>query len=192
MILPARPASATLIIPPQFEEMAAKSDFVVRGRVTDMTSELVAKGEGRKIFTRVKIEVLEIIAGAPPTELVLVCLGGRVGDEELRVDGSPEFQVGQEGIYFVRHNGRALSPLFAMGYGLYPIATDAATKRRYVTRGDTVPLESTAEVARPLLGREVAELERLRRSPVNALSPDEFSTQIKTARRAYQATDAND
>lgn len=183
--------SATVIIPPEFEEMVAKSDFVVRGRVTGMESERVVKPGGRKIFTRVKIEQLETIAGMPPPELILVCLGGRVGDEELIVDGAPIFHVGEESIFFVRRNGQALSPLFAMSYGHYPVKTDAETKRRYVSRDNDVPLESTAEIAQPLLKGAAAEAEQARRLPVQALSPDEFALKIKAARRHAYTTDAN-
>lgn len=172
-------SGATIVIPPQFEEMAAKSDFVVRGLVTGMDSELVIKGESRKIYTRVKIEVLEVIAGTPPENLVLVCLGGRVGDEELVVDGAPVFHQGEEGIFFVSRNGRALSPLYAMSYGQYRIKTDAATKQRYVARGNDVPLESTAEVAQPLLEGAAASAESARRLKAKALSPEEFSREIK-------------
>lgn len=186
------PLSATVIIPPEFEEMAAKSDFVVRGRVTGMESELVTKGDSRKIFTHVKVEVLEVIAGTPPGELVLICLGGRVGDEELIVDGAPVFQVGEESILFVRRNGRALSPLYAMSYGHYPIRTDSATKRRYVARQNDVPLESVAEVAQPLLDGAAASAERTLRRKAQALSPDEFAQKIKAVvSRRNTTTDAN-
>lgn len=185
------PAWATVIIPPQFEELAARSDYVVRGRVTDMSSERVVKGTSRKIFTRVKVEVLEVITGTPPAELVLVCLGGRVGDEELVVDRAPVFNVGEESILFVSRNGRALSPLYAMNYGHYPVRTDAATKRRYVARGNEVPLESVAEIAQPLRDGPAASAERERRQAAQALSPEEFSREIKAIVRRKALTDAN-
>lgn len=47
LTLTSNPVTATIVIPPEFEEMAAKSDFVVRGRVDRMTSELVAKDDSR-------------------------------------------------------------------------------------------------------------------------------------------------
>lgn len=192
LTLTSNPVTATIVIPPEFEEMAAKSDFVVRGRVDRMTSELVAKDDSRKIYTRVKVEVLEIIAGTPPEDLVLVCLGGRVGDEELIVDGAPVFRVGEESIFFVRRNGRALSPLYAMSYGHYPIRTDSATKRRYVARQNEVPLESVAEVAQPLLEGPAAHAESVRRVKANALSPTDFAEKIKAVvSRRNTTIDAN-
>jgi len=193
LTLISNPVSATVVIPPEFEEMAAQSDFVVRGRVTDMESERVTKGTGRKIFTHVKVEVLEVIAGTPPEDLVLVCLGGRVGDEELIVEGAPVFQIGEESILFVRRNGRALSPLYAMSYGHYPIRTDGATKRRYVARQNDVPLESVAEVAQPLVEGPAVVHERARRAKTNALSPEEFAEKIKAVvSRRNLTADAHD
>ncbi|MFZ9681826.1 MAG: hypothetical protein ACO3DQ_01270 [Cephaloticoccus sp.] len=174
---------ATVIIPPDFDTLAAGSDYVIRARVTEKTSELVPSAAGRKIVTHVKVDVLEVIAGEPPASLVLVCLGGRVGDEELIVDGAPVFNVGDESVLFVKGNGRAFSPLYAMTYGQYPIRTDAATKRRYVARGNDVPLESVAEVAQPLLDAPAAAAVKASRNLAKALSPDEFALEIKTARR---------
>lgn len=182
---------ATTVIPPEFDTLAAKSDYVVRGRVTAMNSELVVKGESRKIITRVTVEVLEVIAGTPPPELVLVCLGGRVGDEELVVDGAPVFHVGEESVLFVSGNGRALSPLYAMSYGHYPVRTDESTKRRYVARGNDVPLESVAEVAQPLREGSAAAAERASRKTDDALSPEEFSKEIKAAVRRNVTADEN-
>jgi len=134
-----------------------------------------------------------VIAGAPPENLVLVCLGGRVGDEELIVEGAPVFQIGEESIFFVRRNGRALSPLYAMSYGHYPIRTDSATKRRYVARQNEVPLESVAEVAQPLVEGPAVVHERARRAKANALSPEEFAEKIKAVvSRRNLTADAHD
>ncbi|MCF7687342.1 MAG: hypothetical protein K9M98_08425 [Cephaloticoccus sp.] len=177
-------AVATTVVPPEFSELAGRSDYVVRGRVLATNSEWRIKGNSRRIFTRVEVEVLEVIAGQPPAHLVLECLGGRVGDEELVVDGSPVFVVGQESILFVSGNGRALCPLYAMNYGFYPVQEEAGTKRRYVARGNQVPLENVAEVAQPLLAGEDAAAQRLTKLSSRALTPAEFVQEIKLVARA--------
>ena len=132
------PARATVVIPPEFEKLAAKSDYIVRGRVTALHSEIQIKGNSRRIYTSVEVEVLETIAGNPPAKLVLECLGGRVADEEMIVEGAPVFKVGAESVLFISGNGRALCPLYAMNYGYYPVQVEAASKRRYVARGNEV------------------------------------------------------
>jgi hypothetical protein len=182
-------AQATLVVPPEFNDLAGKSDYIVRGRVTAVHSELRIHGDSRRIYTSVEVDVLEIIAGTPPAKLVLQCLGGRVGDEEMIVDGAPVFKVGDERVLFVSGNGRALSPLYAMNYGNYPVQEDGATKRRYVSRGNEVPLEDVAEVAQPLLEGEAATVQRRNKSAAKALSPEEFSRKIKAVIRQEATRD---
>jgi len=177
-------AVATTVVPPEFSELAGRSDYVVRGRVLATHPEWRIKGNSRRIFTRVEVEVLEVIAGQPPPQLVLECLGGRVGDEELVVDGSPVFVVGQESILFVSGNGRAFCPLYAMNYGFYPVQEEPATKRRFVARGNQVPLENVAEVAQPLLEGEDAAAQRQTKLSSRALTPEEFVQEIKLVARA--------
>jgi hypothetical protein len=178
-MLMAAPARATTVVPPEFADLAGKSDYIVRGRVTALHSEIQIRGNSRRIFTSVEVEVLETIAGTPPAKMVLQCLGGRVGDEEMIVDGAPVFKVGEESVLFVSGNGRALSPLYAMNYGFYPVREEVATKRRYVARGNEVPLADVAEVAQPLLEGPEAAAQRLKKSTAQALSPEEFSRKIK-------------
>ena len=184
-------AQATTVIPPEFEELATRSDYVVRGRVVATNAEIRIKGSGKKIFTRVEVEVLEVIQGTPPVQLILECLGGRVGDEELIVGGAPSFVVGEESILFVSGNGRALCPLYAMSYGFYPIKEEGETKRRYVARGNQVPLENVAEIPQPLLEGDAAEAQRRGKRAAPALSPDDFAQKIKSVVRAKSTRATN-
>ena len=69
-------------------------------------------GNNRQIITKVELDVREIIAGTPPSPLVLTMLGGRIGEEELQVDGAPGFRAGDEDILFVRPGARKLFPAF--------------------------------------------------------------------------------
>lgn len=183
-------AMATTIIPPEFTELTTRSDYVVRGRVVASNAEIRIKGTSKKIFTRVEVEVLEVIRGTPPPRLVLECLGGRVGDEELIVGGAPTFVVGEESILFVSRNGHALCPLYAMSYGFYPVREEVATKRRYVTRGNLVPLEDVAEIAQPLVEGVDAVKQRQRKRASRALSPEEFIQKIRIVARpeSHRAT----
>lgn len=180
----ASPLFATTVVPPDFAELVRGSDFVVRARVKSVESE-ARRQQGRAlIFTRVTVEVLETIAGEPPTPLVLTLLGGRVGEDELVVEGAPTFAVGDEDILFVQGNGVNFHPLYAVMHGRYPVKHDAATGRDYVTRNDGVPLADVAEVALPLgdAAAPAARLQRRFRSPAEALSPAEFAQRIRQTR----------
>lgn len=175
--------SATTVSAPEFGELVNRSDYVVRARIESSAAELRISGERRRIFTRVKLEVLEVIAGEPPLEIELVMLGGRIDDEELIVDGMPRLRVGSERVLFIKDNGKVLCPIYAMKHGTYPIEEEPMTKRRYMTRGDKVPLESVAEVAQPLTAGEGMDVPTLRRKRDRAITPEEFIQSIKAARK---------
>jgi hypothetical protein len=172
------PARATTVIPPAFNSLVSQADYIVRAVVKSVTSELRTDGQRRHIVTKVGLEVREVIAGTAPEPLVLEMLGGKVGDDEMVVDGAPKFRVGDEDILFVHGNGRQFNPLVALMHGRYPILHDTATGRDYVARSNGVPLHSESEVNQPMApapqGTALA-------SPAPALSPAEFISRIKNA-----------
>jgi hypothetical protein len=172
--------SATSVVPPDFAQLVNESDYVVRGVVKSVQSEFAAP-TSRKIVTNIEVDVLEVIAGQPPEKVVLHMLGGRVGDQEMILEGAPEFRVGEESIFFVSGNGRTICPLFAMKYGQYPIAKEPETGRPYVARGNKAPLENVSEVALPMMEGPAADLQARLKNPARALSPADFVQQIKSA-----------
>src|SRR4051794_27414325 len=89
-------APATTVEPPDVDSLIAQSDYVVRAVVKSVTAEWKENGSHRYIGSRVVLELREIIKGAPPSPLVLDLIGGRVGADELRIEGMPEFHVGDE------------------------------------------------------------------------------------------------
>ncbi|MEJ1971562.1 MAG: hypothetical protein WDM96_03340 [Lacunisphaera sp.] len=72
------------------------------------------------------LDVLETITGTPPQPLVLDLVGGRVGKEELTIEGAPKFSPGQESILFVRGNGQVYFPLVGLTHGYFPVRRDRA------------------------------------------------------------------
>ena len=185
MVVGAAPASATTVIPPDFDHLVAQADYVVRAVVISVTSELRTAGPQRHIITKVELDVREVISGTPPQPLVLQLLGGKVGDEEMVVDGVPKFKVGDEDVLFVHGNGRQFCPLVALAYGRFPIKRDDKG-RAYMARANGVPLMSEQDVVKPM-GLGVAVGSGLRAQPATgpggmpALSPVEFANRIKTA-----------
>lgn len=180
------PLPATTVVPPDFSELVNGADYVVRGRVKALSYESRMRGERELIFTKIEIEVLEVVAGMPPQPLVLVMLGGRSGDRELVVAGVPQFKVGDEDIFFVQGNGRNFYPLYAVMHGKYPVRRDQTTGREYVTRSNGVPLTDVAQVALPMSAGPAAELQRRMSRTTDALSPAEFSRLIRKEREAMQ------
>jgi hypothetical protein len=148
-LLVAVPARATTVIQPTFGEMVASADYIVRVEVTSVTSAWrpnPSKPGERYIGSKIALTVREIIKGAPPQPLVLDVVGGRVGDDELVVDGAPRFAAGDECILFVRGNGQTLFPVIGLMHGYFPIYRDAITKRASVLRFNGQPLRSAQEL----------------------------------------------
>lgn len=172
------PSAATTVLPPEFPRMVSGSDCIVRAVVKNVTSVKKSRGHGVKIFTEVELQVIEVIAGNPPANLTLELLGGKVGGQELTVEGMPQFHAGDEDILFVSGNGKNISPLYGMMHGRYPILKDA-TGRRYVARSDGEPLRTTAQISTPM--GESAGDTRSAQATASALTPEEFIAQIKAA-----------
>lgn len=182
---------ATTVIAPTFDELAAQADYVVRARVSEVSSYEEARGSQTIVRTRVTLDVSEVIAGNPPSPLVLTVLGGRVGDREMRVAGVPEFIVGMEEIFFVKDNGMAFYPIYAIMHGRYPIKRDKATGREYLTRTNGVPLTDVAEVATPVTSGELAARQRRVRSTSDALTPSDFANRVRERRAVNRVQQKN-
>lgn len=180
---------ATTIIAPTFPELVAKSDQVLLGEVTAITSELVTRGSERAIFTRVTFAVRETVVGTAPALLTLEFLGGTVGELTMDVDGIPSFAVGRTEILFVQNNGRQICPLVGMAHGRYKIERDAATGVDVVKRDNGSSLTNVAQVSLPLTRGALSDtLQRL--GGANAYTPAGFIAEIRAehARQLNAAT----
>jgi hypothetical protein len=166
---------ATTVEPPEFSNLVNGSDYIVHAITKSVTSEKRAQTHGVKIVTLVELEIVEVVAGKPPEKVTLQMLGGRVGTEQLTVEGAPRFAVGDEDILFVSGNGRTFCPLYAMMHGRYPVLMNASTGRKYVARNDHSPLVATTDVAKPL-GETVV---TARAVATSALTPADFIREIK-------------
>ncbi|MBI3885013.1 MAG: hypothetical protein HY302_04710 [Opitutae bacterium] len=173
---------ATTVIAPEFDDLVGKADYVVRATVKSVTSEWRVSGGQRHIFTKVELTVNEVITGTPPNPLVLDLLGGVVGDEELRVEGTPKFKVGEEDVLFVQANGRQFYPLVGIMHGKYPVERDAKTGREYIARSNGAPLYNEKEVVEPMEAA-VAGSAPAGQQP---LSPAAFAAKIRETHAALQ------
>ena len=174
-------APATTVIAPDFDQLVNESDYVVRAVVKSVTSEYRASPNGRKIITKVEVEVREVVTGTPPARVVLEMLGGKVGDESMVLEGAPQFKVGDEDVLFVSGNGQNIYPLFAIMHGRYPVLREPGTGRIYMARSNQVPLQDTAEVAQAMTDGGAAALPGKGKNPAQALTPEQFVQQIKAA-----------
>jgi len=174
---------ATTVQPPPFEQLVNGSDYIVRAKVTGIRYEATERNGRPWVHTYVQLEVRETIAGQPPATVELRLLGGKAPNgDEMRVEGVPEFKVGDEDVLFVHGNGRNFYPLYAVMHGRYPIRKDAAG-REYIARSNDVPMADVAEVALPLAQGGAARVQKNVKRTSDALTPAAFIQQIKQTRQ---------
>ena len=190
-MLAAAIANATTVIPPNFSTLVSSATRIVQATVEGSESAWVNQQGFRVIKTWVTLRVSDDLTGdGGPATLRLEFLGGRVGDDEMRVEGSPRFVAGEEVILFVANNGVDACPLVCWGHGVYDIRTDATTSAKRVFRVNGAPLASTSDVELSLASTSSAHpaiaASNLGRT---ALSLDEFKSAIRNQLR--QARNAN-
>ncbi|MBS0663651.1 MAG: hypothetical protein JSR48_10345 [Verrucomicrobia bacterium] len=174
-------ARAMSVVPPKFTELVGGSDYVVRTIVKSVKSEWRESHGQLHIYTLVELDVTEVVAGTPPHPLVLRILGGKVGGDELVVEGAPQFVVGQEDILFVRGNGKQFFPLTAVTHGRYPVVKDPGSGREYVARNNGEPLQAVTDVAKPLAEGAARDSQAQAKAVAQALTPTQFIQQIRAA-----------
>jgi hypothetical protein len=96
----AGPAAATVMLEASVEDLTRESDAVVRGKVA--SAEGHRSADGKRIFTRVTVEVAEAWKGAPGKTVVVQVPGGVYGDIGQIVHGAPTFVPGEEVVVFLR------------------------------------------------------------------------------------------
>ena len=96
-----RTAGATTWVVPDQEEMLRGADAVVLATVSGMRS--VAAFDGSQVNTEVSLRVHEGYKGAAAgDQLTLVQTGGRVGDLQQWIFGSPEYAVGETVLVYLK------------------------------------------------------------------------------------------
>lgn len=172
-------AGGSSVIAPEFDDLVNQAGYVVRAVVVSATPEWrenPAQPGQRYIATRVELEVREVIKGSPPRPLVLSTVGGRIGDAELRIAGSPEFVVGTEAVYFLHAGDTMVSPIVALMYGAYPVRRDPRTGREVMLRANGRMLYSERDVSLPLAQPSPEILRNPRARPLTAA---QFAARIR-------------
>ena len=175
LLLPLR-VLGTSVVAPNFDNLVSLSDYVVRAVVTSVTPEWRENQGHKYIASKVTLEIREIIKGIPPQPLVLDMIGGRIGTDELLLEGAPKFQVGEENILFVHGNGRMIYPLVGIMHGVYPILRDSKTGTDYVLRSNGMPLYSAGDVSLPMTTLSPVKVQNPKAQPITAA---EFSRSIR-------------
>jgi hypothetical protein len=113
--------------------LTEQARLIVIGEVIDISSHW-DPGQGQ-ILTDITVRLDEVLKGAIPTpELTIRQLGGKVGDVESRVEGSPEFRLGERVLLFLTTRGDGTLRTAHLYLGKFSILTDLHTGERFARR----------------------------------------------------------
>lgn len=167
---------ATMVDAPDIDSLISQADYIVRVVVRSATPEWREHAGRRYIGTKVVLEIREVIKGAPPAPLVLDLIGGRIGQDELVVEGMPKFHAGEQHVLFVHGKQRNMIPLVALMHGVYPIIREGHTGEEFVFRSNGQPLHKAEDVSLPMAESRVGQQPATLAWPLTAAA---FISQIR-------------
>lgn len=128
LLLPVTAVRADQMIPLAVEEIAARSQFILHGKVISKT---VQRDEEGRIYTAVDLQVDEAWKGAPATNhFTIVHGGGILGDEGVAVTGQVEYEIGEEVVAFLVLNKKGEGVTLGLAQGKFHVWMDAGTKEK--------------------------------------------------------------
>jgi hypothetical protein len=118
-------AHATTVPYKSLDALVGESEGIVVGTVRQVQSNYDSRQE---INTFVTFDNLKVLGGSySASGITLRLKGGRVGDEVLVVEGSPQFKEGERVLMFIQGNGREIVPLVGWTQGLFRFVSDPTT-----------------------------------------------------------------
>jgi hypothetical protein len=164
--------TATTVIPPTFEQLVQQAEFIFQGTVTEVRSVWEGEGAQRHIDTYITFQIDNSLKGNPGRSYTIRVLGGTVGEDTMEVTCAPRFQVGDQQILFVEHNGQQFVPLVGIMHGQLRIERDQQTGREFIARHDGDPLRDLAQLGRNEEAATSADA-------AEAISPDDLKATIQ-------------
>ena len=121
-------ATASIVLRVSPRELADAAHLVVEGRVS--TVDVRWDDERTCINTYVSVSVERVHKGKAGGAVVIKVPGGRVGDEEVRVEGTAKFAAGDEAMVFLWKDGRGEWIVLGEAQGKFRLFQDAKAGRR--------------------------------------------------------------
>jgi hypothetical protein len=176
VLVAARPAAPTTVVPPSFDELVTRAEIIVVARVVAIQSVWIERRAGRSIVTDVTFSIERTIKGPVYVQRSLEFLGGTVGEDTLHVSGMPEFHVGDRDVLFVADSGAPVSPLVGFMYGRFRVVHDEARRADMIRTHDGRPLGSIADVGNRARAATIA--------PASTMTLDDFVGAVDSRIRA--------
>lgn len=136
-----RGAQASTLRALSLEELVGRSDRVVVGAPVLSESEWATVAGSRRIvtYTRIVQEQDWLKDGTHSDEIMVVTLGGRVGDIQQKVPGEAVLLQGQRCVLFAGPEGSAARRVMGMGQGHYLVSDGAEQKLEVLKRSWSMP-----------------------------------------------------
>lgn len=124
-------ASATVIVPAEFNDIVGGSAIIAHARVVDVKAQWA---DGRRwIDSVVTADVVTYLKGESEQQTISFKVpGGRLGRYRSVVVGAPEFVRGDEAVLFLKRHGDELPDVFGLNQGVFRIRIDSVTGQRVV------------------------------------------------------------
>ena len=171
-------ATATTVIPPNFDELVSRAQVIFEGEVTGLHSQWIGEGAQHRIVTYVTFKVDDALKGDPGASYSIRMLGGTVDGRTMEVTDGPKFQVGDHDLLFVENNGSQFIPLVGIQHGRFRVQKDQSGRATVLT-GEGHPLADVKQLG----GDE----ETVARGKA-ALSLDDFKSLVRSHVQAQQAS----
>lgn len=107
-------AEATVAHRATVESLSDQANLIVHARVSQQWTPK-ARGPKGEIYTYTELIPLDVWAGEVRGSLILVQLGGKLGDLHLKVHGDAQLRVGQEAVFFLKSQASAQLPISQRG-----------------------------------------------------------------------------
>ena len=127
-----RLCSATQVEHLDTRAMVQQSSDIVIGTVEGTRS--YWNDRHTKILTDVTVRVSDRLKGSGGPTVTLTQLGGELDGFRYQIEGSPEFQRGQEALLFLWRDSRGRAQVNGLAQGKFEIRRDRATGERLVQR----------------------------------------------------------
>ena len=141
----ALPAWSATLARLSFEDMAAQSQMIVRGKVTDSWAAIT----NRVIYTHYKIQVAESFKGTATGSVEIMVPGGTVNGMHQTFSGSPALNKGDEFVFFRWTSKAGITWITGLTQGLFALPPDG-TADPTARRGASPELMLDPATARPV------------------------------------------
>jgi hypothetical protein len=135
-------ASATVLVPAEFNEIVSGSQIIAYARIVDVRPEWA---DGRRwIDSVVTAEVVSYLKGGSEETISFKVPGGRLGRYRSVVVGAPVFTRGDEAVLFLKAHEDGLPDVFGLNQGVFRVRVDGRTGQRMVVPPPVTTVDAPA------------------------------------------------